>query len=62
MRRGTEVLLPRYDVGLREVIWLTDNPDTVIEEATRLSYLPTYADLLDNLDNAMFVRLEDGVF
>lgn len=56
------MLLPRYSVELREVIWLTDNPDTVIEDATRLSYLPTYADLLDNLDNAMFVLLEDGVF
>lgn len=56
------MLLPRYDVGLREVIWLTDSPDTVIEEATRLSYLPSYADLLDNLDNAMFVLVEDGVF
>lgn len=61
MQKGTEVLLPRYSVDLREIYWLTDNPDTVVEEATRLSFLPTYAELLDNLDTAIFVLLEDGV-
>lgn len=54
------MLMPKYDVETQQQYWLTDNLLTVLHEANKLSFIPSYADLVENIETAQVILVPEG--